>query len=367
MKVLFDHQIFGRQVYGGISRYFYELLQQFWAANILELEISIKYAKCVYLQTIKGCCPWLRSTHGWDTYFSKIKKINARLTQKRLKAGDYDVFHPTYYDPYFRDTLGDKPFVITVHDLTHEVFQDDYVIENRVIEQKQQLIHAAAHIIAVSQNTKKDLQRFYHIPSDKISVIYEACSLDQVTATPPIEAIPETYLLFVGARRKYKNFNTFLSSMPPLLRQLPSLHIVCVGGRPFTEEEQNLFASHQIADQVRWLSPSDGQMVWLYQHAQALVYPSLYEGFGLPILEAFSCDCPTIVSNVSSLPEVAGDAALYIDPTSTSSIQEQVSRLLENPSLRQEAIHAGRKQLQQFTWAKTARETEAVYRSVNQS
>ncbi|NQV33592.1 MAG: glycosyltransferase family 4 protein [Phycisphaeraceae bacterium] len=364
MKVLYDHQIFSRQKYGGISRYFCEIIKYYIAAGDPTVEVAIKYPKNMYFRSVDKGHTHVNRPWGLDCLLSKPKKINQRVSQRVLRKGDYDLFHPTYHRPYFLKCLKNKPFVLTIHDLIHEVFQDTYGGAKKAIECKKSLIKRADHIIVISLNTKKDLLKYYGVPENKVSVIYDATSLGDLSAETPSDSIPKRYVLFVGGRRSSKNFQVFLKATVPLLREDEGLRIVCAGGRNFSEQELALLQSLRVSDRILHVLPSDGQMAWLYRHALTLVYPSLYEGFGLPVLEAFSCDCPAIISRRSSLPEVGGDAAEYIDPESEDSIRSAVQRVIYSQELRESLIAKGRLQNENFSWGKTAEQTHSVYKQL---
>jgi glycosyltransferase involved in cell wall biosynthesis len=161
----------------------------------------------------------------------------------------------------------------------------------------------------------------------------------------------------------YKNFYFLLQCAQSLLQANRDLKIVCVGAG-FNEKEQAYFRDLGIANQVLQYNASDAALANLYQHATAFVYPSLYEGFGMPLLEAFQMNCPVITSQASSLPEVAGDAAYYIDPKSTASIRGALQTLLTHEGVRQDLIQKGKVQLKKFSWQTTAHKTFELYKSL---
>ena len=169
------------------------------------------------------------------------------------------------------------------------------------------------------------------------------------------DPLPEKYLLFVGDRSLYKNFYLFAEAVAPLVKTDPGLRLVCVGGRPFSGQENAFFRYHGLDGKVDYQQVNDTTLAGLYRGAIAFVYPSLYEGFGIPVLEAFSCDCPAILSNTSSLPEVGGDAAAYFDPKDASSIRETVCRVVCDRGLREKMIARGRERLDGLLLGKVRR------------
>jgi glycosyltransferase involved in cell wall biosynthesis len=227
----------------------------------------------------------------------------------------------------------------------------------------------ADKIIAVSENTKKDIIRIYNVPEDKIKVIYHGNSLQPTEEKPEdLPELPKRYILFVGARGFYKNFIFFIKSISTLLKDDVNLTVVVAGGyskeNKFSEDEIILFKNLGINKQVFQYSVDDKMLAYLYKNAICFAFPTLYEGFGIPILEAFACSCPAVISNTSSLPEVGGDAVVYFDPTNTSSILKAIETVLNDAKLRNILILKGKEQLKKFSWEKTATETLELYSSL---
>ncbi len=352
MKILFDSQIFDLQKYGGISRYFSELWKNI--QTIPDIQCSVPILK---------------------KYSDKLKFIRTffnRRNKSILKKQDFDIFHPTYYSTYFLKSLKNKPFVLTVYDMIHEKYSSqNTLVQNFTMRNKKKLMQKASHVIAISQNTKKDILDFYSIPENKITVIHLANSLKpDISKCPDEIKIPKKYILFVGARDSYKNFILFIKSIAPLLQKDRSLHVITVGGRnsnnTFSKIEQTCFIENDVSSQILHFSAADDFLIHLYKNALCFAFPSLYEGFGIPILEAFACDCPVVASNTSSLPEVGGDAVLYFDPSNTQSICEAVEKVISDESLRAQLVEKGKERLKLFSWEKTARETVEVYKKILQ-
>lgn len=363
MKVLFDHQCFSMQDYGGISRYHYHLIKEFEKQDDIEAKLSLEYSNNFYINNdggfkVKNFFP------GTKFYFKRtiLDFINRGYTVKKLKKNNFDVFHPTYYNPYFLQYLGDKPFVITIHDLIHELYP---VIINKIdktIENRSYLLKCTKLIIADSFNTKKDLINIYGIPENKIDVVHLASSIDKsLSISSKNYSLPEKYFLYVGNRDFYKNFKNLLLAIEPLLRETPDLYLVTAGGGNFSKDEMKYFNSKKLQNKILFKKADDVTLATLYSHAIAFIFPSLYEGFGIPALEAMNCDCPVIMSNSSSLPEVGGDSVLYFDPANIQDIKEKVEQVLFNPEIRDNLIKKGVKQRAKFSFAKTAEQTKNVY------
>lgn len=385
MKILYDHQIFEQQKFGGISRYFCELFNGLERSDDVAVDLSLGYATNEYLKGTRfgtGARPdpgayenfmGGREFKGkWHLYAARnrlFKPLDAREANKQmsievLKRQDFDVFHPTYYDDYFLPHLGEKKFVLTVYDMIHELYPEYFNLADRTAERKRILAEKAHKIIAISECTKRDLIDFYGVPEEKVEVVYLANSLATREAKAPHALkLPERYVLFVGARAGYKNFYFFANGMRSLLDADPTLHIVCTGSE-FTKNELAFIRIQGLAERVHHRSVSDVELQKLYQQALVFVFPSLYEGFGLPILEAFSNACPTVLGRAGSLPEIGGDGALYFEPKDPKSLHAAMAEALYNPARRAELMDRGKARLPQYSWAHTCEETEAIYRGL---
>jgi len=372
MKVLYDYQIFEAQNIGGISRYFSELLKRNPSSKL-----SLRYSDNFYLKNIFfSSCNFLPKDHEYNLFFPAVKikgkkrlfKIYSKAIRKKnnkiisidmLKTSGFDLFHPTYYNPYFLEYLKCKPFVLTVYDMIHELLSqhfEHFKNDNTTIYKKN-LIQKANKIIAISESTKKDLLKLYpELPEEKISVVHLSSSF------PPLEQyVPkENYILFTGSRSAYKNFINFIHAVAPLIIKY-DLRLICTG-QPFNNIENQLLKNLKIIGRSITILASEEELVELYARANIFVFPSLYEGFGIPVLEAFATGCPAILSNTSSLPEVAADAAIYFDPYSIDDMRSQIDCVLRSSSLQNEMVQKGKERLKFFSWEKCADETIAVYR-----
>jgi Glycosyltransferase len=289
-----------------------------------------------------------------------IYKINKSHCKKQIYQGKYDIFHPTYYDPYFLKYLKTKPYVLTVYDMIHELFPDMFEGDPTAL-QKKKVIECATKIIAISDNTKSDIIRFYDINPKKIEVIPLASSL-QISTPDCSLNLPQKYILFVGNRGVYKNFAFFINSISSLLYTEKDLYLVCAGGGAFSDAELCFLEDLKIKMKVLHRPIiNDCTLSQLYRNAILFAFPSLYEGFGIPVLEAFSCGCPVAASNCSSLPEVGGEAVKYFDPKNSDSIQQVVEEIVHNDSLQDSLRLRGYERLKLFSWEKTALNTKKVY------
>ena len=368
MKVLYDHQIFWYQRYGGISNYFVNVMDYAYKNKTFDFDFSTLYSNNRYLEdknfsNAKKFLP-KHIFAGKNSLFVLLKKKNERNALKLLKDKSVDLFHPTYFETYYFNQLK-KPLVISFFDLTMEKFPQYFNPRVMFDKEKREILKKANQVLVCSKNTKKDLVNFYDYDPKQVSVANLTSSLpnklDKSKLSMDPSIIPNNYLLFIGGRGLYKNFNFFVQSVVPLLDKDPTLHIVCAG-EPLSTSEQAHLTALGVLDRIVCISVKDHDLIYLYQNAKMLVFPSEYEGFGIPIIEAFNNKCPVALSNASCFPEVAGKAAVYFDPKDASSIKNAVEDLLTNKSKVKTLTKKGITQAQEFTTEKISNATKAAYK-----
>lgn len=366
MKILYDHQCFVMQQYGGISRYHYHLIKELNKLNDVQAVLALKYSNNFYFSNDKDFK--VNKFFPQKSFLLKrtiLDYLNRLSSIPLIKKAEYDIFHPTYYNPYFLKYLKEKPFVITAHDTIHEMFPEIEKGIDKTLENKRYIFSVAKFIIANSENTKKDLIKFYNIQPSNISVVHLAASIDKTIVVDKNKyKLPDKYVLYVGSRDFYKNFKTFILAIEPLLKEYNDLFLVAAGGGDFTNQELKLFESKKIKDKILFKNADDTALATLYANALAFVFPSKYEGFGIPVLEAMNCDCPVIMSNTSSLPEVGGDAAIYFNPDNLEDMRNKIERVVFNKELRNELISKGQIQRNKFSFQKTGLQTLRVYKNI---
>ena len=367
MKIIYDHQTFTQQDYGGISRYFYELIKygNFDDENVLEL--CLKFSNNIYIENndISSHIPFLNKI-DFRGKRRLQNLINQYFTSSSIKKNNFDVFHPTYYDTYFLKNLKNRKFTVTFLDMIHEKFVSKYPElgnDKKIFNQKKELIHKAPKVIAISESTKKDLIEIYGVDPNKIDVIHLGNSFNANTESKePI--ISKPYLLFVGSRNGYKNFSFCLEAIHKNLK-INNICFVCAGGGAFNNEEIAFINHLGMNDLVFQYSITDQILANLYKHSIAFVFPSLYEGFGIPVLEAFACNTPCLLSNGGSLPEVGGDAAIYYDPLNADLINKSINLIIDNNIFRNTLIQSGKQRLNKFSWENTYSNTIKFYKSLS--
>jgi glycosyltransferase involved in cell wall biosynthesis len=276
------------------------------------------------------------------------------------------IWHSTYYT-LLQGWKGRS--VVTIHDMVFERFRDFYSGPNADLlrERKQQCIRSADAVICVSDTTREDVINFYKLNSDSIYVVHDACSdvfrqLEQ-NVDIPVLLTDQPFLLYVGIRSPYKNFGMLVRAYSKWHRR-GEIALVLAGARPWSDDELCQLAELQIQKRVQLLQDVDDETLCrLYNRAAAFVFPSLYEGFGIPLLEAMACGCPIVASRIPSTIEVAGDCPIYFDPMEEDSLLNALDVALSEGRNHQR-IQAGLKKVKSYSWDKTAAQTLKIYRSV---
>jgi len=326
----------------------------------------------------------LQGKGGISTYWSGLSSIisesqvfqtqhtiGSKITRYLPVCTNAQIFHSSYYRiPLSKNTKQ----VVTIYDFLYEYGYLKTLNKPINIWQMKLAINTADAIVCISENTKKDLLTLYPDLKDhpKIYVVELAASLkyneslNRETSGRVVDIcknIIHKYVLFVGKRVNYKNFQMallgfFESSLPK-----QEFSMICVGSE-FSEAEVKQFIKLGLQDKIISVkNATDKELNYLYQNAFALVYPSLYEGFGLPPLEAMNCGCPVIASNTSSIPEVVGDAGILVNPDDTKAIASGLEILLDD-NVRHEYINKGLARAMLFTWEKTAQKHIEIYQSL---
>lgn len=353
MRIILDNIAFNLQKAGGISVYWSELVkrcacsghdvtfieQDNETSNIFRKQINISSSNIVYQKAM-------------------LTRIS-RYLSVRLNVNRPSIFHSSY----FRICKNPKTVnIVTIHDCFYELFVRG--LKQKVhLWQKKQALNNADAIICVSENTKSDLLKLYtHLHPDKVKVIYNGAGdeffpLERILpfADSYEHILNKKYILYVGSRSSYKNFNLAID----VVSQLDEYSLVAVGGGELSASDSSrLSPIHDRFFHIK--SPSSKDLNILYNHAFCLLYPSSYEGFGIPIAEAMKAGCPVITTSVSSIPEVAGNAGLMVDTICTADIIAKINDL-NNESYRNKVIELGLIQGNTFSWDRCFRETLECY------
>ncbi len=351
----------------GISRYTSQLIE-----GLARLDSGDEF---IILQSYKAKKPLLDSPNF--TMRRVLTPSHHRLEQLilpiEISTMGLDVLHsPDFIPPFHRNCRS----VITIHDLVFILYP--HFLSKDAARYYGQIDQAVRHtdaIIAVSEATKRDIMRLVGVPESKITVIYEAASpiFRPIDATDVRKRVSDRFgvhgdfLLFVSTIEPRKNVPTLLKAMRQLIDDYRTeVKLVLAGEKGWLYDDVfRLVNDLQLEDDVVFLGRvSTEELLWLYNSAQALVAPSIYEGFGLPPLEAMACGTPVVVSNVSSLPEVVADAGLLIDPYDVDEITVAMWRVLTDEDLRATLIEKGLKRAGHFSWDKAAEQTLELYHSL---
>lgn len=364
IRILYDHEFFNIFGYSGASRYFHELIRRVAVAEGFRASVFMGFHP-------EGFGLIERDPARFERLFARRRPAIPKTARAFNRLNDFlfplfarparpDLLHQTYYRPCLPGFRGKR--VVTVHDMTYELMPGLFPAGDPYAREKARAVERADGIVAISESTKRDLMAILKVPEDKIRVVHHGNSL---TADPgPEPRLREPYLLYVGQRAPHKNFGTLLEAYGGTPGVHRALRLHCFGGGPFTEAE--LAAARRLGVDSR-LSQSSGPdevLANLYRFARALVYPSRYEGFGFPVLEAMGYGCPVILSDTSSLPEVAGEAGAYFRPDDRAALAKLLEKVADDEAWREELSRKAKVQAARFSWERCAAETTAFYRQV---
>ena len=364
MKITFDHTAFCIQPYGGISRYFAEIAI---ALDALQHDVSIiapihrnVHARELPKRLVHGI-GINHFPHYTDRLFTMFNQI---VSRSYISCRRPQILHETYYNKN-STFLNKTPTVITIHDMIHELFPQQFRAHDCIPKLKKMAVERADRIICVSENTRNDLVEVLNPEESKIVVVRHGFTPFDDTNQETFQSRDRPYILFVGSRGGYKNFNTLVRAVVASQRLLEDFDIVAFGGGPLSIEELHFIADLGVPeDQIKQRSGDDTALRQMYRNAAALVYPSLYEGFGLPPLEAMANDCPVISSNRSSMPEIVGQAGHFFNPENIEEVCHCIEEVVYSDDLSDDLVRRGRKQIRRYSWERCAKETADVYSSM---
>ncbi len=357
MRVRYDDQIFTTQRRGGISRYFVELIREFTQSPELGVQPQLGWR-------------WTRNAHALEAGLGKPLRVLGGSRGRTLRWAnrminvrlpDADITHHTYYRAGYLSSRSAPPSVVTVYDMTPELFPDLFPKGNPHLR-KREYVGRATLVLCISESTQRDLLRIYG--SVEAPTIVTHLGVSDRFAPGALRPLwcPDRYVLFLGNRGGYKDFRVAIESFAELAPRQRGTALVAVGGGTFTEDEQALISRWGLRDQVVQRNASDEELPGVFGGATAFVFPSRYEGFGLPTLEAMACGTPAVLADSSSHPEVGGDAALYFPPGDSSALAAQLGRLLSDDVLHRDLSEKSLAQAGRFTWRRTAEATADAYR-----
>jgi glycosyltransferase involved in cell wall biosynthesis len=361
LKIAFDEQIFEQQKYGGISRYYARLAQNL--SPNLKVRIVAPFHFNAYLAELPAYL-----VTGWQLPqfrgFGRIARLlNAGLTPAIMKAYRPDIVHETYYSNRTPPSSRARK-VLTVYDMIHEKFPSDFAADDPTARNKKVAVERADHICCVSQSTRNDLIAIHPSAANKSTVTL--LGFDPIQTPPDVDTLiyDRPYLLFVGQRAGYKNFTGLLDAYAASPRLRADFDLIAIGGGAFQPTEREALHRHGLTDRVHQFAADDDALHRWYRGASVFVYPSLYEGFGIPPLEAMAAGTPVVAINVSSVPEICGNAAAYAQTSKADALREVVESVAYSNTLAIALREAALNQLAQFSWQKCAEQTTNVYRTL---
>jgi glycosyltransferase involved in cell wall biosynthesis len=346
--VVIGPEIWAAQTNGGISRYFVELANNLRTLNS-KVVVLIPDHTNSQVENLK-------------TTF-KLNNFKKDLTSISRSCGDQKkIYHATYYEYKnlrLAKSLGFKT-VITVFDMISEIYPERPPRFRFPSNLKQKAICSADGIICISESTKRDLVRIYGLDEEKIEVVHLASSF-QLESDDESQIPRKDFILYVGKRTGYKNFSLLLKAFGKSSFLRNRFTLVAFGGGDFNVDEKRFISEASLQDRVVNVCGDDLVLRDLYLTSRILVYPSLYEGFGLPILEAMSLGCPVITGNVSSMPEIGSGAALYFDASDIQGLTELLEQTLSSEGILARSAELGLERSKEFSWQSTASETNDFY------
>ncbi len=361
MRILYDHQVFSLQDRGGISRYYFELLRQLSGLDSCSAEIFLGANRNIFrFSDLHQAKTWeyrgaLTIAPGKYRFILNEALANLILPFR----GSFDVYHPTLYR--YVPLARYRRMIVTHHDCTYERYPALFRNAESIRRMRASLFARADAIICPSESTRRDLHEFYDVPEEKTIAIHHGVTrLFPHDASAPVTGRP--FLLYVGLRAAYKNFGGFLRAFAAAdLKR--DLDILVLGGGAVKAPELALVNELSLLDCVKFVpDASDELLARAYAQAHLLVYPSLYEGFGFPPLEAMLAGCPVLAAHTSALPEICGEAAFYFEPSDEADFVDRLKLSCSNEAERLVKIEQGRALANTYTWEKCAFNTLQIYR-----
>jgi len=359
MRVSFDDQIFSHQVRGGISNYFVNLALEFEAQPSHGVDLS-------------GFPIFTKNAHVMEAGLgfplgSKslsraaiLRVSNRALASWRRMRGfaEPEIIHHTYYFDQIQKQYGSARRVVTVHDMTPELYPNDFPGGNPHALKRQHVYEADA-IACVSETTKADLLAI--CPGITAPVLVTPLGVAPEFRPDPMHGDQHgNYFLFVGARGSYKNFDLLLKALA-ILSKRSKANLLLIGGGPIRSDEAERFARLGLEGRIRQTTPSNRELVDIYRKAICLVFPSKYEGFGLPALEAMASGCPALLSEAPALKEVGGEAGEYFPVDDADYLAAKMLEVERNEEYRVDLQQRGMERSSAFSWSRTASLTRQCY------
>lgn len=320
------------------------------------------------------------SNKNYKTYLSKslVKPFWRSFSiVNQLKKDKIELFHGLSHEIPFGIKKSGIKSVVTIHDLIFKVYPKTYPFLDRLIYNLKfkYACENSDRIIAISESTKKDIVKYYNIDSEKIDIVYQSCNSIFYNDSEKIDSVnvlkkyklPNKYLLYVGSVTERKNVGLIVQALEYLKPEYKIPLVIVGNGKKHKEKLELLIAQKGLSDLVIWVENlyDNKELKVVYQKAKMLIYPSVYEGFGLPIAEALFCRTPVIASNISSLPEAGGKHSIYVSPNDAEELANSIEKVLGDNDLQEEMKTEGYKYaMENFSGKKAAENTLASYQKI---
>lgn len=358
MRVALDEQIFAIQPVGGISRMFAEIADQFQQGQPPDIDLVPFQSPIVnkYVLDNKDLSASLQARRARSSW-TALASYFARLG----RPPESDIVHNTFYLPHGLDGRRSAKRVVTIHDMIPELMPRT---RRRLdlLTLKERYVRSADQVICVSEATKQDLLKVYGLVDAPVHVIHHGVSPRFQPGIDRADFLPKRYILFVGHRHQYKDAEVLFRAFAHVAQVDPEIELLCVGGNGLTRQESSVLENLGVRQRVSQRFLADDLMASAYANAEVFVFPSHFEGFGLPALEAMASGVPTILARATSLPEVGGDAALYFEPGAVDALASAITTVLNDEGVRNDLIRSGQARAGEFTWQRSAEQTAEVYR-----
>lgn len=358
VRVAFDEQIFAIQRHGGISRVFAELAREF----------ETRPEHGVFLQPVNA--PIVNEYILRDHTTAQRLVVRpgkhwagtiARSMARRRHTGPTDIVHSTFYLPRMLKDYPQAKRVVTIHDMIPEIFPQS---RRRLdfLTSKHEYVRTADHVVCISESTKHDLLRIYPDVTAPVTVIHHGVGSEFSPGAPPLPSFPDSYLIHVGMRQDYKDGPTLFRAFAHIASGYRDLQLILVGGGPISSQERQLLIDLGIETRVTQTTLREPDLPSAYAHARMCVFPSRYEGFGFPALEAMASGAPVVLCDSSSLPEIGGETAWYFEAGDDAALAKQIATVLDDPSTTRAKAQQALDRAQSFTWTNSAAKLANVYR-----